>query len=242
MELMKAALLAIESSGKTAHVAIVAEDGTVLAARTQTEDRHAPGLLGLCDEVLSATGLQLRDLSALACGEGPGSFTGLRIGLCTAKGFALPLGLPLVLVSSLQALAHDLFKHHPDSTWFLPCIDAGKGEIHAQMHRLVEGAVLASEMPRRMTPEMLCAALATGDPKDGIVVGGSGLDRFRDIFATASPTQILARPAAGPTAEAVAAIARSLLATGQTAGVSTSTPHYGRAPDITQPRKRSPGT
>jgi len=239
---MTAPLLAIESSGKTAHVAIVAEDGTVLAARTQTEDRHAPGLLGLCDEVLSATGLQLRDLAALACGEGPGSFTGLRIGLCTAKGFALPLGLPMVLVSSLQALAHDLSKHHPESTWFLPCIDAGKGEIHAQLHRLSGGRLQAREMPRRMAPEAFCAALAAGDPANRIVVGGSGLDRFRDVFEDAASGHILARRAVGPTAEAVAALARILLSTGQTAGISTATPHYGRAPDITQPRKRSPGT
>lgn len=239
---MAAALLAIESSGKTAHVAIVAADGTVLAARTQTEDRHAPGLLGLCDEVLSATELQLKDLAALACGEGPGSFTGLRIGLCTAKGFALPLGLPLALVSSLQALAHDLSKLHPESTWFLPCIDAGKGEIHAQLHQILDGRVQAIELARRMTPAALCVALATGDPLQGIVVGGSGLDRFRDVFEEASPLQLLAQTAAGPTAVAVADLARIALSSGQTAGVSTAAPHYGRAPDITQPRKRSPGT
>jgi tRNA threonylcarbamoyladenosine biosynthesis protein TsaB len=159
-------LIAIESSGKTARVAMVAADGTVLCARSQTEDRHAPGLLGLCDEILTATGVPLKDLGALACGEGPGSFTGLRIGLCTAKGFALPTGLPLVLVSSLQALALDLSNQHPGQVWFLPCIDAGKGEVHAQLHRLSEGRVLPTEAPRRMTPDDLCAVLVAGDPHD----------------------------------------------------------------------------
>jgi tRNA threonylcarbamoyladenosine biosynthesis protein TsaB len=237
-----AALLAIESSGKTARVAMLAADGTVLCERSQTEDRHAPGLLGLCDEILTETGVPLTDLAALACGEGPGSFTGLRIGLCTAKGFALPTGLPLVLVSSLQALALDLSNQHPGQTRFLPCIDAGKGEVHAQLHRLSEGRVQAAEAPRRMTPHDLCAALDSGDPLHRPVLGGSGLDRHRAVFEQANPASLLAKTDAGPTALAVGTLARIALSTGLTAGLATAIPHYGRAPDITQPRKRSPGT
>jgi hypothetical protein len=73
------------------------------------------------------------------------------------------------------------------------------------------------------------------------IIGGSGLDRHRVVFEQANLASFLAKPEAGPTAIAVAALARLALATGLTAGLASAIPHYGRAPDITQPRKRSPG-
>ena len=71
------------------------------------------------------------DLAGIACGGGPGSFTGLRVGLATVKGLALPTGVPLHVVSSLQALALDILAAgDADGVTAVPCLDAGKGEVY----------------------------------------------------------------------------------------------------------------
>jgi tRNA threonylcarbamoyladenosine biosynthesis protein TsaB len=80
----------------------VRERAAVRQARVTT---HSERLLPLIGERLGELGLRPEELSGVACGVGPGSFTGLRIGLSTAKGLCFALGLPLVLVSSLEALA-----------------------------------------------------------------------------------------------------------------------------------------
>ena len=126
-------LLALDTSTPTARVALLSAAGECLLAREKTAARHSANLLGLCDEILRGVGVAVGDLGAIACGAGPGSFTGLRVGLAVAKGLALPTGLPYVfLVSSLEALACDLAAKSPDAQRVLPCIDAGKGQIYAR--------------------------------------------------------------------------------------------------------------
>ena len=101
-------MLAFDTSTPCARVAVLAPEGDCLATAEKVAARHSSNLLRLCDEVLRATGVTVSDLAAIACGAGPGSFTGLRVGLAVAKGLALADQIPLVLVSSLDALAADL--------------------------------------------------------------------------------------------------------------------------------------
>jgi tRNA threonylcarbamoyl adenosine modification protein YeaZ len=101
-------MLAFDTSTPCARVAVLSPEGDRLAAAEKVAARHSSNLLSLCDEVMRATGVTVSDLAAIACGAGPGSFTGLRVGLAVAKGLALADRIPLVLVSSLDALASDL--------------------------------------------------------------------------------------------------------------------------------------
>jgi tRNA threonylcarbamoyladenosine biosynthesis protein TsaB len=106
-------LLAFDTSTPTARVALISPAGECLGLREKTAARHSANLLALCDEILRALRVKVGDLRAIACGAGPGSFTGLRVGLAVAKGLALPTALPLVLLSSLDALACDLAAASP---------------------------------------------------------------------------------------------------------------------------------
>jgi tRNA threonylcarbamoyl adenosine modification protein YeaZ len=103
-------ILAIETATPTARVAVLDGAGAVRAAHEETAARHSANLLRLCDLVLSEAGVAPAALAAIACGAGPGSFTGLRVGLAVGKGLALPTGRPFLLVSSLAALALDIFE------------------------------------------------------------------------------------------------------------------------------------
>ncbi len=87
---------------------------------------QAERLLPLLQETVSEADIGFNDLTAIACGVGPGNFTGVRISVSTARGFALALGIPAIGVSSLEALAHDLPRPA------LSLVDAKRDYIYAQ--------------------------------------------------------------------------------------------------------------
>lgn len=98
-------ILALESSARAASVA-VCRDAFLLAESCQNNGMtHSTTLLPMCETLLEQVGLTLHDIDLIACANGPGSFTGLRIGLSTAKGLAWPEEKPCVGVSTLEAMA-----------------------------------------------------------------------------------------------------------------------------------------
>jgi tRNA threonylcarbamoyladenosine biosynthesis protein TsaB len=222
-------LLAIETSTATARVALCAPDGAVLAAVEKTAARHSSNLLGLVDEALAATGLTLAGLSAIACGAGPGSFTGLRVGMAVAKGLALPTGLPLVLASSLEALAHDLAA--APGVLVVPCLDAGKEQVYARLYR--GGALTPESEEWVLAPEDLLQRLAGGGT---VLAGGNGVDRYLALFQERLGDHAVRPSVPGPSAAAVARLALARLARGEADDLAGAVPSYGRPPDITRPR------
>lgn len=235
-----APLLAIETSVPTARVTVMAPNGIVLAAREQVASRHSANLLRLCDEALRAAGLRVADLAAVACGAGPGSFTGLRVGLAVAKGLALPTALPLVLISSLQALAHDLDVGADEETLIVPCIDAGKGEVYGALFRQGQGRLEREGDERAFAPETLAQVVTerTRSTAQPIRIGGPGLDRYADLFRAALGAPALCEAAPGPSAFSIGRLAWARLCRGESDDLARAIPTYGRAPDITRPKKK----
>jgi tRNA threonylcarbamoyladenosine biosynthesis protein TsaB len=146
-------ILAFDTATDVATSALV-EDGEVLGERTS----RAVTLLEDVDALLRQAGARTGDIQGLAVGTGPGSFTGLRVGLATARGLALALGVPVAGVSTLDALA-------AGAPGALPVIDARRGEVF----------VLQGE-PRVLPPEDL-------DVEAGTVCVGDGAVRYRSVLA-----------------------------------------------------------
>lgn len=142
-------ILAFDTATDVATSALVS-DGEVLGERSS----RAVTLLEDVDALLRQAGTHTRALEALAVGIGPGSFTGVRIGLSTARGLALALGIPVAGVSTLDALAQG-------APGALPVIDARRREV------FVPGAVLAPS-DLEVEPGRLCV--------------GSGAVRYRDLL------------------------------------------------------------
>ena len=230
-------ILAFDTATPTARVALISPDGECLALRQRTAARHSANLLALCDEVMHEAGTSVAGLAAIVCGAGPGSFTGLRVGLAVAKGLALPTGLPLVLLSSLDVLACDLAAESPAARHVLPCIDAGKGQVYARMYDVADSTTKAKgEADWVLFPQDLLP-LAEEAASDGLlVIGGTGLDRYVDTFA-ALPKESVLPTLPGPSAQSVGRMGLARLAHGQTDDIETAVPRYGRAPDITRPKK-----
>jgi tRNA threonylcarbamoyladenosine biosynthesis protein TsaB len=179
-------LLCLDTSTGTARVALVDAAGAVLARAQATADRHSAHVLKLCDEVLRAVGLTPAGLAGIACGAGPGSFTGLRVGLSVAKGLALATGAPLLLVSSLEALALDIVAASttpttPTGAWHVvPCIDAGKGEVYASAYEVdAAGGVALGGEPWRLAPAELAERLAE---LIVVLVAGNGAERHAALL------------------------------------------------------------
>lgn len=124
-------LLGIDTSTITISVALL-RDGAVIGERTDLVTHNRTGLLTLIDALFVEAGLSPQSLGAVAVGAGPGSFTGLRIGMATAKGIAFAIGKPLWAVSSLAALAHAAL--HDDGT-MVAVLDARRGEVYAGAYR-----------------------------------------------------------------------------------------------------------
>jgi tRNA threonylcarbamoyladenosine biosynthesis protein TsaB len=119
-------ILAIETATTAASVALVDGDVVIAEAAVAKTRRHTEVLLGLVDEVLDRGGVALNDLSALACDLGPGLFTGLRVGVAVTQGFAVALGLEVIPVTSLYALATVASGERA------ALVDARRGEVFVQ--------------------------------------------------------------------------------------------------------------
>jgi len=156
-------LLAVDTSTQSCGVAVVDGEGLLsesLFASRQTHSRH---LLGMVEETLARTGLALLDLDGFAVTRGPGSFTGLRIGMSVVKGLAEVAGKPVAGISTLEALARGaVLAGKP----VLAMLDARKGEVYAALYKpdgkggvtelLPPEAVCPDVLLRRIDAEVLC--------------------------------------------------------------------------------------
>ena len=127
------AILAIETSSKNISVSIATKeqsDISIAIALDKESSPHSEYVLTLIDQALKQTHMELSDLTGIAVGIGPGSFTGLRIGLATAKGLCFAQQIPLYCVSSLEALACSVHKHTVPRI-VATIVDAKKGEVFA---------------------------------------------------------------------------------------------------------------
>lgn len=139
-------VLALDSSGLVASVAVVEGDGTpeteqVIAEYTVNYKKtHSQTLLPMLDEIAEMTELDLKTVDAIAVASGPGSFTGLRIGSATAKGLGLALDKPLVPVPTLEGLAYNLCG---SSGLICPILDARRRQVYTGIYRF-EGRKLVT--------------------------------------------------------------------------------------------------
>lgn len=125
-------LLLIETSGKNCSVALCS-DGRQVAHRSVCAEQfvHAEQLHVLLDEVQRESGILWKDLTAVAVSKGPGSYTGLRIGVSAAKGLCYAIGCPLIAIETTSILAHHAAQSNDHNARIIPMIDARRMEVYA---------------------------------------------------------------------------------------------------------------
>lgn len=135
--------LLIESSTKVASVAVLADDQLLGHTDIHHQKSHARLTAPMIQQLLENLQLSPKDLSAMAVSKGPGSYTGLRVGVSTAKGLAMATAIPLIGISSLQLLAAQVQAlAKQSSAWICPMIDARRMEVYSALY----DAQLAEQM------------------------------------------------------------------------------------------------
>lgn len=162
-------VLGLDTATFTASAALVDGEGAILAEGTLDTSGRGDDLLVLLDDLCRQANVTPRQLDAVAVGAGPGSFTGLRIGMATAKGIAFAAKCPLWLVSSLAAMAEELAASErapATNTLWVSVLDARRGEVFAGFYRsghdgATSGALEEASAEEVLAPEALAAKIET---------------------------------------------------------------------------------
>lgn len=223
-EIQMTRLLAVDCAAGACSVA-VRDAARILAAAHAAMDRgQAEALMPMIAGVLAEAGIAAGDLGAIAATVGPGSFTGVRIGLAAARGIALAAGLPTVAVTTLEAIAEAA---GPGVEPLLVVLDAKRSDVYGQWFG-PDGSAL--DAPRAVPAEALWAARPAGCT--AVRIAGDAvalaLERRGD-----SGVDVRAVGDGGPDARAVAELAHRRWLAGT---LGSLTPLYLRAPDVTPPR------
>lgn len=170
-------LLAVDTSGLGCSVALSTGDRLLAELNLRNNETHSKHLMTIVESLMRVSGMNPSDIDALAVTRGPGSFTGLRIGLSTVKGLSLALGKQVVGVSSLDALARGI--SHMGQKNICAMIDARKDEVFTALYT-ADGPLL-----RKISEERLVgmADLATDIDEETLFVG-SGAERYRELIQT----------------------------------------------------------
>ena len=226
----------METSTLTGAVALLDGDAVVGEHRLNVAVTHSERLLATIDHLLAAASWRLPDLAVLAVAIGPGSFTGLRIGVSTMKGLAFATGTPLVGIPTLDALA-----------WGLPyavcavcaILDAKKGEVYAAVYRTDEGRLERLSDYRALPPEALAEALAA-EGHGPIIFAGDGIGAYAAVFRRVLGSRARFAPANQrlPSAVPVAELGGEAFVRGEVADPASLVPLYIRRSEAELGRER----
>lgn len=162
-------ILAVDTTTWTGSVALLEDAKLVCEVNWESRSSHASRLLSSVDHVLEAGGIQIRDVDGFAVAVGPGSFTGIRIGLSTVKALAFASRKPVAAVSTLRALALKLAG--PRTDLLCPALDAKKGEIYAALYQnragelaeaVAQGAYAPADFFRKLRARGIIHFIGTG--------------------------------------------------------------------------------
>ncbi len=188
-------VLGIESSSTQGGVALVGEEGVIAEYVLSVEATYAERLMPAIDRVLQDARMTILEVEGLAVSIGPGSFTGLRIGLSTVKGLALATGKPVVGVPTLQALAWSLpYCRYP----LCPILDARKKEVYCALFEYRDAQLVCLMEDSALSPQALVARIsqATLFIGDGWRVYQAFLRQALGALAIPPPASRGASPAA----------------------------------------------
>jgi tRNA threonylcarbamoyladenosine biosynthesis protein TsaB len=175
-------LLALDTSTFVGTVAVV-RDGELLSEwSASVRATHGETLLPQLSRALEHAGLALSDIDLFAVGIGPGSFTGVRIGVATAKGLALAEQKPLVGVTSLRVIARGM----SGGALRVSAVDAHKGELYCALYELAaDGALVERVAPFHDAPERAAERLRAAAGDGCVALAGNGSARYGELFTGA---------------------------------------------------------
>jgi tRNA threonylcarbamoyladenosine biosynthesis protein TsaB len=234
-------LLAIDTSTRRVGVALGSQRGVMAAMElggvaVDGPPQHAEQLAPAIEHLLRTTELSVRQLSAVAVAIGPGMFTGLRVGVTTAKVMAQALRIPVIPIPSLDLVAYPL--RHATGRALIPTLDARRNELYYARYRPVPGGLQRDSEYELATPNDLLAEIdAAGE---SVVVAGDGALRFRDLFDVHDLCEVAGPSFAAPSLPALVELGSSRFEREDFAAASGVVPMYLRRSDAEITHHRRP--
>ena len=215
-------ILGVDTATWRASVGVVVDGSVVAEQSLSTTGNHAASLLPLIEDVLGCTACAVQAVDAVAVSSGPGSFTGLRVGLSVAKGIACATGAHLVAVPTLEALARTVADR--DGV-ICPVLDARKGELYAAAFAACEGQLKRLTADALVTPQELLDQLPTP-----CVVLGDAVERYGILFQRRLGERVTVLPfeTYAPRGGVVALMGWERLQAGESADLQQLEPFYIR--------------
>lgn len=232
-------ILALETTTHTCSVALIKDGHTWIVRQDNQPNGHAQSITLFIQEVMATAQLSLSALSAIAISQGPGSYTGLRIGLSTAKGLCYALNKPLLAVDSLQALAWgarvDQGLSNP-RIGYLSLMDARRMDAYVGLY---DAQLNPLKAPYFATLEANSFdQLLLEYDLEAWVVGGDAAAKFLGLFEEALPAHIIASNIEQPSATYMGALAQEAWQQEKTVSVAYFEPFYLKKPHITRPKPK----
>lgn len=241
-------ILAIETTGKYGSASVIDETGCVFSADSREEMNHLKGMITLIDEAIRGAGITKNELTHVAASVGPGSFTGIRIGVTTARVMAQMLGIPCIGVSTLKAMAEGVLDEaiSKDAFYVVPVINARRHQTYAAVYEAVftsdheeQSAVNIMEEKQYMIEDLLEELRTKLAETDGAKAffTGDGIDAYGDIIRSAMPegSYLFAdEEIRYQHSESVARVSLRMAEAGKTLGYDELMPEYMRLAEAEQ--------
>lgn len=214
-------ILALDTCTEMCSAAVMI-NGKVFERSELTQRGHSEKILGMLDAVMAEAKCTLADIDVVAFGRGPGSFTGVRIGVGVAQGIAFARQLPVIPVSTMAAVAQLAIDNHA-ATRIAVAMDARMGEVYAA-HFVAENG-----LAEKLDEEQVCAP-DKFHPADNAqwFAAGTGWDEYGIVLTQNFAQQISDKQALLPTASAIAKLAFAAAQKGQTISAEQAVPVYLR--------------
>jgi tRNA threonylcarbamoyladenosine biosynthesis protein TsaB len=218
-------ILAVDTATKTCAAAIVDNGEPVAEIIVDQGKTHTRILMKIISDMLSSAGMRTTDIDGLAVTIGPGSFTGLRIGLATVKGLALSRGKPIAGISTLDALAAPVSKR---TGQICAMLDARRGEVYTALYRCGVSGLIQEGPARAASPEQALAGIS-----GPVLFVGDGALAYKDrILAELGDKACFAEPGQHMIrASAVGKLGTELIIAGKSFDAFTLVPLYLRRSD-----------
>lgn len=188
-------ILGIESATPQVGCSIGGHEGVLASAHSARARRHAESLVPSIEFACRQARVELSEIGAVAVDIGPGLFTGLRVGVATAKALAQALRVPVIPIPSLDLLA---FPARFTDRVIAAVIDARRGEVFCALYRQVPGGVQRTTEARVCTPEEVRAELQA--EADDVLLVGDGALRFASVFRDLSGAEVCTHGITHPSA------------------------------------------
>lgn len=223
-------ILCIETSTDVCSVALCSEGKAIKSIEYTGEPQHASRLAPMVADLMNQASLNYRDLDAVAVSQGPGSYTGLRIGASTAKGIAYASGIKLIAVPTLSIMARAIFDADPECRIACPMIDARRMEVYTSLIGR-DGQIITPTQALVIDENSFGTELAHNE----ITFGGNGAQKCQQVISSPNATFV---SGIAPLAKDMAELAYDRLQSGRTENVAYFEPFYLKEFVATKPKNK----